>query len=37
MCHHSLSANNDIMLMCGQVCVALFDGENWFPLVSEYM
>lgn len=33
LCFHYLSANDDIMLMCGQVSVALFDGENWFPLV----
>lgn len=31
-CHHYLSANDDIMLMCGQTCAALFDGENWFSL-----
>lgn len=28
---HYLSANNDIMLSCGQVSVAIFDGYRWFP------
>jgi len=30
-CHHYLSANEDIMLMCGQQSVAIFDGEFWLP------
>lgn len=30
-CHHYLSANDDIMLMCGQRSAAIFDGEFWLP------
>ncbi len=30
-CHHYLSANDDIMLMCGQQSAAIFDGEFWLP------
>jgi len=29
--HHSLSANEDIMLMCGETSVAISDGEFWLP------
>ena len=32
-CFQHLSANDDIMLMCGDFSVAIFDGKNWFPLV----
>ncbi len=30
-CYQSLSANEDIMLMCGKSSVAIFDGEFWLP------
>jgi len=32
-CHHYLSANDHIMLMCGQASAAIFDGDSWWPLI----
>ena len=34
-CHHYLDANEDIMLMCGQQSIAIFDGDFWLPFAPK--